>query len=373
LADGMTGATLWTKHFDRDQRDILETQAELAQAVTSALRVRLIGADTAGLTLGGTINPQALDAYLRAVAAARDEKSEADFDKEIAWFDEAVALDPGFATAQARRAIQLWSNAARTSSNDRAYVNGLKNAALVSAQNAVALAPDLAVAHLAMGFALGAVRPDFAKQEAEFTRARELEPGSAEVAREYSRFESFAGHSDRAVSAAEQAVALDALTARSYVRLAWALYWAHRPDDALEALHHASEIAQVSDPTNAYLKGMVFFMRGDKESARAACQGDRDWPEYLCLAIVYHAMGKLKEAMAEVAKLDALGAESGPFAYAEIYAQWGRFDDALTWLEKAYNLPDQGIIQIEGEPSLDPIRHMPRFKEIERRLDVPPK
>jgi serine/threonine-protein kinase len=372
LTDGVTGATLWANHYDRDQRDILKTQAELAEAVTSALRVRLIGTDVAGLTLGGTTNPQALDAYLRAMAAVRNEKSEADYEQEIALFNEAVALDPGFAIAQAQRAIQLWSNAARTSSNDRAYVSGLKKAALAGAQEAVALAPDLAIAHVALGLALGANRPDFMRQEAEFVRARDLAPGSAEILRHYSRFEGFAGHFASAVNAAEQAVALDPLTSGSYVRLAWALYFARRPIEAGAALQHATELSAIAGPQNESLRGGIALMLGDADAARRACRDDTTWQAQTCLAIAYHALGLQNEALAQVAKLDALGANWGPFAYVQIYAQWGRLDDALTWLERSYDLPDQGIIQIEASPLLDPIRQSPRFKEIERRLDVPP-
>jgi serine/threonine-protein kinase len=372
LNDGLTGAPLWSHHYDRDQSDTLKTQGELAEAVSSALRLRLVGSDVASLTLGGTTNPRAFDVYLRAMAARRDEKSEADFGRVIALFDEAVALDSGFAIAQAERAKALWSIAARTSSKDRAYVRGLKDAALAGARKAVALAPDLAVAHVALGYALGAYLPDFGRQEREFARARDLAPGSAPILREYSRFEGYSGHVARSVDAAEQAVALDPLSAGSYVRLAWTMYFARRPDEALLALRHATEFGGPVTPDIALLQGEIALMRGNAEAAHIACHDDTHWQENVCLAIAYHALGKQKEAMAQVAKLDALGADWGPFAYAQIFAQWGRSDDALTWLEKAYDLPDQGIIQIEAEPWLDPIRQMPRFKDIERRLDVSP-
>jgi serine/threonine-protein kinase len=234
----------------------------------------------------------------------------------------------------------------------------------------VALAPDLAVAHAALGYALGANIPDFRRQEAEFVRARDLAPGSANILRAFSRFEGLAGHAAVAVDAAEHAVILDPLTPVSYIRLAWALYWARLPDQAMAALRHASGLGGVASKDFAFLEGAIELMRGDPEAARAACRNDGNWQGNVCLAITYHALGKQNEAMAQVAKLDALGVNWGPYAFAEIYAQWGRLDDALNWLEKAYELPDQGIIQIEASPWLDPIRGTPRFKAIERRLNV---
>lgn len=372
LTDGVTGAPLWSHHYDRVQGETLQTQGELAEAVTSALRVRLVGADVAGLTLGETTNKQAFDAYLRAVAARRLGNSDADFQRAMKLFDEAVALDPGFAIAQAERARALWSLAATTGSNDRIYVRGLKNAALAGAQKAVALAPDLANAHIALGFALGAYLPDFRRQEAEFLRARDLAPGNANVLREYARFEGFAGHSARAVEAAEQAVALDPLTANSYIQLAWAWYWARKPDAALAALRHAAELGGGGRSTVASLEGKIELMRGNTAAAVVACKDASDWQQYLCLAVAYHALGRQSDAEAQVAKLDALGADSGPFAYALIYAQWGRLDDAVTWLQKSFDLPDQGIIEVPAHPWLDPIRHLPRFQELEQRLDAAP-
>ena len=371
LTDGVTGAQVWSHHFVRAAGETLQTQVALAQAVTATLRVRLVGSEVAGLTLGGTANPLAFDAYLRAVAARRASKSESDDKRTIALFNEAVALDPGFAIAQAQRAMMLWSIAAQTGSSDRAYVLGLKEQSLAGARRAVALAPDLAIAHVALGYALGATLPNFGRQEAELARARDLAPGDATVLREFSRFEAFAGHFARAVDAAEQAVALDPLTPGSYSRLAWTLLFARRPGDAVVALQHAFELGLADDPSIKSLRGQIALLRGDAEGAARACSDDRAWPENVCLAIAYHALGKQKEALAQVAKLDALGAEWGPFAYAVIYAQWGRLDEALAWLEKAYDLPDQGIIQIEASPWLDPIRQDPRFKDIERRLNVP--
>jgi serine/threonine-protein kinase len=372
LTDGVTGALLWAQHYDRAEGETLRTQGELAAAVTSALRVRLTGGDVAALTQGGTTNPKAFDAYLRAMAAIHREKSEADFKQELMLLDEAVTLDPTFAIGQAARAKDLWSIAARTSSNDRNFVRGLKDESLAAAKKAVALAPDLAIAHIALGFALGAYVPDFRRQQAEFSRARDLAPGDVTVLREYGRFEALAGHYSRAIEAGEHAIALDPLKAGSYVQLAWTWYWARKPDEALAALRHAAALGGFPHAFTASLEGMIELMRGDTAAAIRSCQDAPDWELYVCLAVAYHKLGRQNDAEAQLAKLQALGTDSEPFGYAEIYAQWGRPDDALKWLEKSFDLPDQGIIQVPTDPWLDPIRQMPQFKELEQRLDLAP-
>jgi hypothetical protein len=63
--------------------------------------------------------------------------------------------------------------------------------------------------------------------------------------------------------------------------------------------------------------------------------------------------------------------DTGAYNYAQVYAQWGRLDDALHWLEAAYNLRDSGLIQLKADPLLDPVRKSPRFKAIETRVGFP--
>ena len=217
LADGLTGYELWSHTYDRADNDVFEVQGELAQAVAAALQVKLTGGDIGSLTFGGTQNPKALDAYLRAMAALEgpDESTETS-QRMIAAFDEAVELDPNFAEAQAHRAIAFWHVASVAGHPGENTIKHLKEEALRGAQRAVLLAPNLAEAHLALGLALDNALPDFAHQEAEFALARALAPGSSEVARYYGRFEVLAGHTEAGVQAAEQAVTLDPLTSKTY-------------------------------------------------------------------------------------------------------------------------------------------------------------
>ncbi len=370
LTDGTTGRELWANTYDRAAGDVLELQTELARSVTGALKVQLAGTQSAMLTLGGTTDPAALDAYLRAIAASRHHDTTlASLAHTLRLFDQAVALDPNFAMAQAHRALFLWSYAATSGSGDRSFTKGLKDAALAGASKAVALAPDLATAHIAMGYALGAYIPDFARQEVEFSRARALAPGSSAIAAQYARFEMFAGHTDTALAAAEQAVASDPLDPAIYSRLAWILYYARRPADAAGAVSHARQLGLPRTSSEAAFEGSLDLAQHNPEAARRDCENDIVWETNFCLALAYHALGRQQDSLAEIAKLEAHGPDSGPFVLACIYAQLGEPDKALDFLERAYRVRDQGILQLRADPLLDPIRAHPRFKAIDRLLD----
>ncbi len=372
LVDGVTGYELWSHSYDRDESDVIQVQGELAQAVASALQVPLNGLDIGKLTLGGTHNPRALDAYLRAMAAleAPDDSTEAG-NRMMAAFDDAVALDPDFAWAQAHRAIAFWHIASVTEHPSLDMIKHLKQEALRSARRAVSLAPDLAEAHVALALALDDGLPDFAGQEAEFARARALAPGSSEVARNYGRFEVLAGHTEAGVQAADEAVALDPLTAKSYYSLAWTNYLAGRWRPALAALDHAQQLGATQTVYVAALRGQIALMQGNPAAARAVCQGKVSWEIDVCLAMANHALSRLDEAAADMARLSNALGETGAYNYAQVYAQWGQADKALHWLEVAYGLRDTGLILLKADPLLLPLRQTPEFRTLEKRLGFP--
>jgi TolB-like protein/DNA-binding winged helix-turn-helix (wHTH) protein/Tfp pilus assembly protein PilF len=373
LVDGLTGYELWSHTYDRALNDVFEVQDELAQAVAAALKVKLTGGDIGKLTLGGTHNPEALDAYLRAMATlgSPDESTETG-QRMMAAFDDAVQLDPNFAGAQAHRAIAFWHIASVTEHPDIDTIRHLKEEALRGAQRAVAQAPDLAEAHLALGLALDNTLPDFAHQEAEFVRARALSPGSSEVARYYGRFEVLAGHTEAGVQAAEEAVALDPLTAKTYYSLAWTNYLAGRWQAALKALDHAQQLGVAQTVYIAALRGQIALMQGDPVTARAVCSGKVSWEIDVCLALANHRLGRLDEASADMARLRQTLGNTGAYNYAQVFAQWGQADEALHWLDIAFGLHDTGLILLKSDPLLSPLRQLPKFRTLESRLGFPP-
>ncbi len=373
LVDGLTGYEMWSHTYDRDESDVLEVQGELAQAVAAALHVKLTGGDIGNLTLGGTHNPKALDAYLRAMASLEGPDDSAETGRRmIVAFDEAVTLDPNFAGAQAHRAVAFWHMASVSEHPDIDTIKHLKAEALAGAQRAVALAPNLAEAHLALGLALDNALPDFAHQEAEFARARALAPGSSEVARNYGRFEVLAGHTDAGVQAAEEAVALDPLTAKTYYSLAWTDYLAGRWQAATTALDHAQQLGAAETVYVAALRGQISLMQGDPAAARGFCAGKVSWQIDVCLAIADHRLGRLDEAAADMARLRQAVGDTGAYNYAQVFAQWGQADEAFRWLDVAFRLHDTGLILLKADPLLSPLRQLPKFHALEERLGFPP-
>jgi serine/threonine-protein kinase len=371
LIDGKTGYELWSHSYDRDQRDVLAVQVEIASAVSASLQVTLLGDETAKLAMGGTANPKAFDAYLRGMELLYANEGPI-LRRALAAFDEAIALDPNYAQARVRRSTTLRQILFTEDIPDVATADRMENEALAEAQRAVALAPDLPSAHAQLGGVLEEARFDFAGATSEVDRARDLAPSDFAASLAYADLHMHLGHAAEAVTAAQLAASLDPLTPNTYLRLAGVLTWAHRFDEAQAAVHHAEQMAPASSPEFRGLQGEIELDQGDPARARQTCAAAADWQQIMCLAIADHLLGQQPEAASYLAKLRAMLGDTGAIQYAEIYAQWGQTEDALHWMEEAWRLRDPGLIELKADLRLDPIRATPRFQAIERRLNFPP-
>jgi TolB-like protein len=367
LINAVTGFHLWSKTYDRDLGDVLKLQTEIATAVAGALKVTLLGDVGAKIELGGTRNPAAFDAYLRAAKAFNGAHDAKDLQTAIAAYTEAIGLDANFALAFAGRSLALDRHAGNFAAGAR--IREDLDRAQADARQALSLAPDLAEGHLASAHVSDSAL-DMAQASAEYERAIALAPGSASVLRDYARSVVSLGRVGVGIAAGRRAVVLDPLNAFTHRKLGESLYHAHRYQEAIAVL--SDGLALDPDDANAYgSRGLAYYMLGDLEQARSSCENKPRWQPQWCLALVYDKLGRHADAEAEVAKMKASMGDAEAYQYATIYAQWGDIRKALEWLETALRLRDSGLTDLKSDPLLDPLRKEPRFQAIERALKFP--
>ena len=369
LINAVTGFHLWSKTYDRDLGDVLKLQTEIATAVASALKVTLLGEVAAKVELGGTRNPAAFDAYLRGAKAESSIRDAKDIPTAIAAYTEAIRLDPHYALAFAARSIAL-SGVAGEAETPAAVREGYDKAQ-ADARQALALAPGLAQAYLALALVSETGTLDFTQASEAYERALALAPGNAEVLRRSGQFAALMGHFDAGLAATRRAVVLDPLARQSHTQLGRALYAARRYADAVAAF--AEVISLEPDYKSAYAeRGLTYYGLGDLQNARASCETKPDdWLSQQCLAVIYDKLGRHADAEAELAKMKAALGDTAAYQYATIYAQWGNRAQALEWLETALRLRDPGLEYLKTDPLMDPLRKEPRFQAIERELKFP--
>jgi serine/threonine protein kinase/TolB-like protein/tetratricopeptide (TPR) repeat protein len=369
LINAVTGFHLWSKTYDRDLGDVLKLQTEIATAVAGALKLTLLGDVAAKVELGGTRNPAAFDAYLRGAKVYNSMHEARELPTAITAYTEAIRLDPHYALAFAGRSMALSAYAEEAATGARENFNK----AQADARRTLALAPDLAEAHLALAWVSERGNLDFTQASEAYDRAVALAPGNAPVLRYIGLFSAHMGHFDAGVAATRRAVVLDPLAHESHYYLSWVLYLARRYEEAVEA---STELISLEpDFKQTYgLRGLAYYGLGDPQSARASCETKPDhWASQQCLAVTYDKLGRHADAEAVLSKMKTAMGNSTAYQYATIYAQWGNRVQALEWLETALRLRDPGLVELKTDPLMDPLRNEPRFQAIERGLKFPPR
>jgi TolB-like protein/tetratricopeptide (TPR) repeat protein len=363
LINTVNGFHIWSQDYDRDLKNILALQTEVATTVAQQMQIKLLGDEALKIEAGGTHIPQAYDAFLRGQHLMSTADTETEVRTALHALDEAIALDPNYAAANALR-VRALSNLGDMTADPHLY-----NLAREAAERSVALAPDLAEAHISLGWFVRVKQDlDFKAAAPEMERALELDPGSAYVLVYYAGFQTVLGHYDAAIAASQRAVRLDGQNYRVRDGLVENLLAARRYSEALIAAEDAKALR--SDGRHLVQRmPLLHLALGQPELARQQCESPA---RHFCLALALHALGNTKAAEVELEKLKVLDGDSGAYEYAEVYAQWGDKKSALQWLSRAEQLRDLGLAWLKADWELDPVRNEPAFKALEKRMNFPP-
>jgi TolB-like protein/Flp pilus assembly protein TadD len=369
LIDAGTGFQRWSQTYDRDLKDVLALQSEIAGAVAGALKVTLLQGDAGG-EVGGTENPKAFDAYLRAEELARRPAISAQVGEEtLRAYDAAIALDPNYANALRGRA-EARIDYAFNSDLPPPEVRRLTDLGLADARKAAQLAPALGAAHSVIGNAL-AGEQDYAGALVEYRKALELSPGDVRVYREAAGFTVAMGDFEAAIAQARRATELDPLNPKAFESLQYVYYYARRYQDSLAIASRSLELGPERSRSLGW-QGFAYIQLHNYAAAREACLGEKmQWVSFTCLAIVYDRLGQRSEAEAALAQLVHRYGDAASYQQAEVYAAWGDAARALEALERARRTGDPGMQGIRVDPLFDRIQDNPGFKALVAELNFP--
>ncbi|HMI18146.1 MAG TPA: TIR domain-containing protein [Sphingomonas sp.] len=365
LIDATTGLSRWSQTFDRKLSDVFAVQSEIASTVADDLASRV---GTRPKTSGGTDNVAAYEAFLHGRTLFSADKDESTDRGALAQYDAAVTLDPDYAAAFAARSRVKAAIASTYAKPDE--LRTLYDAAIADAQRAVAIAPDLPQAQLALAYALYTGRLDVEGARAPYDRAYALGGGDADTAVSYAFYCSRTGRSARAIEAVERATRLDRLNPRAFRAAASVQIAARHYEAAVQAAEEGLRLDPTLGYANGY-KGVALFLLGRLAEARAAFLTEpRDMGKLPGLAIVERKLGNAAAAEAAMRTLvDTLG-DSAIYQQAEVLAQWGQIDRAFAALQRAETVGDAGLMWSATDPLLDPLRTDPRFQPLLRRLHL---
>src|ERR1700674_1853416 len=234
--------SLWNEAYDRDLRDVLKLQAEVAEAVAKEIALKVSSGERARLKRSGPVDPEAFSAYLRGRYLWNRRTPEA-LQKAIECFQESIAHAPNYAPAHAGIA-DCYAILASAHVGVLPPIEGMPRA-IAAAEKALQLDPELADAHASLGNARFRYEFDWSTAEQCFKRALELNHSYASALQWHSSYLQTVDRIDESLAELGRALEVDpfSLVVRSAV--AATLYLERRYQQVIEESQRIVEL----DPT----------------------------------------------------------------------------------------------------------------------------
>jgi serine/threonine-protein kinase len=363
LVHAETDRHLWAESYERDLRDVLAIQAEVAREIAGEIQLTLTPEEEARLTRERPVDPAAHAAYLRG-RYHWNRRTREDLELGLRHFREAVAKDPHYAAAHAGLADSY--NMLSETEYGEIPAREAQAEARHAAEKAVELDGNLAEGHAALGYVL-LQQGDEAGAERELERAIALNPSYVTARHYYSVVLCLRGDLDRAIDEVRRALQLDPLSGVVNLNLGRYLYWARRYDDAVAQLRRTLELDPESVNAHFWL-GYAYLQKSMPEQAVAAHTKVEDlYPD--ALDYTYGAVGRKEEARQILSQVEGRETPGPAFAISIVYVGLGENDLALDWLEKSFEREEiGGALHARYDPVFDPLRGEARFQELLRRI-----
>ncbi len=369
LIEAATDKHLWSQSYEGELRDTLALQSKVAGAIADQIRINLNPQEQAALKTVKVVNPQAYESYLKG-RYFWNKRTAGGLKVAMAYFKQAIEEDPSYAPAYAGLADSYnllgdWEYGALEPSE--AYPK-----AKAAAIKALELDNSLGEAHTSLAFSLDVFDRDWGSAEREFRRAIELNPSYATAHHWYAWHLSETGRNSAAIAEMRKAEHLDPLSLIISADMAEILLVAHQNDEAIEQSRRTIdmdpnfaiayfELGQAFVQKHSYSEAIAEFKKaielsGGSISARAN------------LAYAYALSDKRKEAVRILNDLKT-GSARNASEIALMYVGLGEKDQAMAWLEKAYDEHFNPSILVR--PAFDPLRSDPRFQDLVHRVGLP--
>ena len=369
LIDAPSDKHLWAESYERDSRDVLALQDEVALAIAREINVELTSDEQARFASARPVNPQAHEAYLKGrfyMSSFSGDRAR----KAQEQFEQAIKLDPGFALPYTGLA-DLYGYAA---DNDRepAEVVPKQRAA---AEKALQLDDSLAEAHVSVALVKFWNDYDWAGAEREFRRAIELNPSYALAHDQYGWLLMYEGRFDESLAEMRRASELDPLSVVITNNAAFPLMYQAKYQAAKERAGKALEL----DPGFGFAQfalGWIDIEAGKFKEATSELEKARKMdslPYYAAwLGFAYAATGERSKAQAIIVELEQASHKQwvSPFAPAIICIGLGEKRQALDGLEKAYEVRSEWLTLLKVDKIFDALRSEPRFIALQKKVGL---
>jgi TolB-like protein/Tfp pilus assembly protein PilF len=364
-------ANIWNNSYERDLRDVLDLQREVAAAVAREIRVAITPREAARLARSSPVDPEAYVAYIKG-RFYWNKRTREQLNKAIELFQFAIAKDPTYAPAY------VGLSDAYLVAMSHAYLSPERALPLAeaAAKRALELDDSSAEAHTSLA-SVQFFHFDWAEAEKEFRRALALNPNYSTAHHWYALFLSALGRHTEAIEHARRAQELDPLSLIITANAGWCYFLARQYDLTIAQSRRALDLDPQFSGAYGYM-GQAYVEKGMAKEAIAALLKDQEFSGGTSreshLGYAYAAFGQRKEALRLLAEMQKPSGGEPVSAYdvALVYAALGDKEQALAWLEKSYENREPRLVNVKEHPRFDALHSDPRFVDLLRRMGLAP-
>lgn len=375
LIDVTSGRVAWTEEYDRNLRDVLNVQSDIAMRVAAALKVQLLDSERAGLEIAGAGSPEAY----RLVLLGRHHlhrRSTEDLEKAEQYFRQAADRDPRYADAWTGLAEcnVLFAGAGYGNVPRIRATNDARSAVMTALQ----LQPRSADALSVLAYLQYRLDWNWTGADTSFAAAVALKPGDARIREWRGLFLALRGRTGEGVAEMERAFALDPRSPSVGTGLGRVLAFDAQYERSIRQLE-----AVVRDhPTYAegvFALGLSYGYAGalDRSIAtleRAVLLSSRRPVILADLGYAYAVAGRATDARAVLAELDSVSRYQvvTPWIRSLVYYGLGEVDRSLDLMEQSLAEREGLLVYIKAEPMMPGIKQHPRFRAMLRTIGLEP-
>jgi TolB-like protein/DNA-binding winged helix-turn-helix (wHTH) protein len=365
LVDPSTDRHLWARSYEREFRDVVTLQSDVASAIADEVSGKLTPRQRAHMVAARPTKPEAYVAYLKSRYFVQNQRSAEGVKKSLEYSLQAAQIDPDWALAYAGLAGSY------ISAN---YVDALPPEevwpkAKSAAQKALQLDPNLSEAHVALGEVLDNSDFDYPSAEREFKRAIELSPSNSHAHQSYADFLATLGRANEAISEIKLAQQLDPMSfwvSRDVGRM---FYEARLYDQAIPALREAAEM----NPTSPVVYNWLSWTYDKKGMIQESVEMDLKYEA--TNGASQEVLSQLRKAFEKSGQMGYLRkklevTKGDGYVLAQTNARLGNRDQAFRCLDQAFEQRSGFLALIKVDPELDNLRSDPRFQDQLRRMNL---
>ena len=370
LINAVDDSQIWGSQYVRTPADLIATQNEIAQAVAQNLRLQLTRSDQQALAKHYTDNSEAYQLYLRGRFHVF-KLTPPEVETGISYFQQAIAIDPNYALAYAGLADAYRALAVGSEMPPIEFTS--KSAAY--SKKAIELDDSLSEGHSGLGMTTFWGQWNWSGAETQYKRALELNPNSSIAHLFYAHLLSNTGRHPEALAEAAIARELDPLFPFTGALEGQFLNHAGQTDEALARLQKTFEL----DP-NFWMPHLfassAYIEKGNYDQAVVEAELATKLGPSQTASIAFESyalakLGRVDEARALLDGLLKLSAQRfvPPNHIALMYNGLGEKDNALAWLEKAFEQHDPKMAFLKVEPKWNNLRSEPRFVALMKKMN----